>query len=301
MLTRDNIRILLNKIDSSLGENEYSDIFLARIECDLKKVDERLINREYERFNPSPNILNVKDRHHTFVTEIDFYGQLGKLWAALLKPFKLDATSTIIDLCPGAIPKIELGLARLGFCGSLDIIDKSQSAIADFQKFMGFINPPFSFSTSCTSIDEIPSEKKYSCILANHILDDILLDLASEKEALSIANVYADEYCFRQVWNKIMANDVWYTSRATELLLNVFSKISATGSIVVWAEYESYVNRALNLDDATLFTRKLFEKIQDKLSEKYFDKSGLAGATSRIELPDDSYFKRKNVAFMQRK
>lgn len=102
---------------------------------------------------------------------------LGHIWAQHLRKLYLGPDSTLVEIGPGFSAKIGFGLAELGFCGALFLVEPNGSACRWAQRKYQRLLPAAQVRTSHRAVPDadLPIEGPVDAIIANHVLDDLLI------------------------------------------------------------------------------------------------------------------------------
>ncbi len=108
-------------------------------------------------------------------------GFVGQVWQAVLAPMHLPTDATIIEIAPGSSPKIGHGLALLGFCGTLHVVEPSTAALdivsQHYRRLLPHATVHSYAHTLADAIAHLPRDA--DALIGNHIIDDMLLNASS--------------------------------------------------------------------------------------------------------------------------
>lgn len=256
------------QLDDYLNKNKTSGIELKRLEEDLQLVFDRLDKDEYKKGGFSKNKFNIPDRTKEYYVYLEFYCYLAKTWAKVLKEIGIDKYKTVVDLCPGYTPKIELALFYLNYSGRVLVLDKEMDSMKELVKFMNLFNPKYSITSK--KIDVFKEKQKYEFIVANHIVDDLVIDHFCHKWSIKPGDVYEVEGMLKKIWEKILKDTDKNTSEILPKITNLFKNISKKGSTIVISQYQSYIERLLDINSVTKFNKNLLGKLIYELKKAGF-------------------------------
>ncbi|MDR0859805.1 MAG: hypothetical protein LBO09_02210 [Candidatus Peribacteria bacterium] len=216
---------------------------LQRLDADLHTLYERLINREYlETDFSQKNKYNIPERTQEFFKYLSDYCKNARTWEAILQKFEMAKISRIANLCPGRAPKIELALYYLGYQGVIEIIDKDTKAMDQIQNFMHLFKYEYKIQKRVTDIFAAKKSTPYELIIANHIIDDTFLFFYAKRKKIGIEDIYTNESKLVQLWETVLKEDTTAIQEAfLEELSNFLICISEKGTIVIFSQYQSYI------------------------------------------------------------
>jgi hypothetical protein len=248
----------------ALGLSELEE---KRATRSLTKVLDRLRRREYERFAFDGNVFDLPDRVKELLTELEFYCSVGKTWARVLDALDATRYPVIADLCPGYAPKIELALFYLGYEGEVCLVNKDHLAFEDLEKFIALFSPKFSLRRVQRDLWSEPVDA-FPLIAANHILDDLVADHYSSRFGFLPGEIYEREGRLVELWDRILERRDEHLAEMSDRFAGVFERMLAPGGRLAVAQYESYVERILDLGRVTAFNKELLERIRSALVER---------------------------------
>lgn len=264
----------LNKIAEFLSGRKISLIEEKRLNKDLDAVFERLSKREYQRAGFSNNKFDIQDRTREFFTYLDFYCFMGKTWARVLKKININRYKQVVDLCPGYTPKVELALFYLGYKGEIMLLDQENSSTKQVEKFMQLFNPKYKIKRKKINLFG-DLKDKYQIIIGNHIIDDLVIDYFCKKTKIKPSEVYEKEGKLVEVWKRIFADKKNITKNLVPKISKIFEKLMAKNGLILIAQYQSYIERMLDLKGVNSFNKNLLKEIAKTLCSKNFtDETG---------------------------
>ena len=264
------IKETLGKIENFVQKECLSDIENERLQANLEAVYQRLEKRDYQRFSYSTNVFDVQNRVQDIFTDLEFYSYLGKTWASILSELKLENFSKILDICPGYSPKIELGLYYLGYKGKLIVLDKDKQSFCFLQKFTDLFNVGYDMEAKFSDFFE-KKDEQYELVVANHVLDDLTVDYFAKKQGTSLKDIYANEQEMIKIWNYILKDKKQNMEEILPLLVNSFDGFVKKGGYFCLAQYKSYMEKMLGMEETSKFNKDLFEEVVSKLTDRDFE------------------------------
>lgn len=263
------IRDKMNAILTALSSRGFSELELKRLLHDLESSYERLTKGEYLKSDFSYNRFHVPERTKEFYIYLEFYCAVAKTWAKVLGAMAVQNVERVVDLCPGWTPKIELALYYLGFKGEVVLIDYEQESTLEVVKFMELFRPAYSLEP--LSLD-IFSAHDFSAglVLANHVIDDLLLGRLQNRYGYNINEVYKTEAQVRETWRRIMHDGGENADAMMPLLAAAFSRIVSPGGFLVLTHYAAYMERLLDLYPAVEYVQGILLRVVEQLCQRGF-------------------------------
>lgn len=111
---------------------------------------------------------------------------IGDKWSKLFCILKLSPDSIVVEIGAGKQPKIGFGLARVGFRGLLFLVDPSDSRETAYiySKLLPHaVICPVASLFQHSSREDL-TQDRVTCVLGNHLIDDLLLTYFSQNESL---------------------------------------------------------------------------------------------------------------------
>ena len=245
------------------------DIEWARLEADLGRVEQRLGRREYLKSSFADNTYNLVERYNETLTELCFYSEVGRTWGKLIEVLKLSVEHTVLDIAPGAAPKIELGLYYADFAGEVVAMDQNLAALGQLERFLGCFNHRFTLKTREGNLFE-PQHRSFSLVLANHILDDLVIAAEANRQGLQLEDAYGREQTIVELWKQVLARGEEHLTTEAQRIAGALSPWVAKAGTLLLVQYPSYFERLFDLDAVSAFTQKLLEEIAGVLSHSGF-------------------------------
>ncbi len=246
---------------------------LSRIEeegilNDLELINERLRKKEYKKGFFSINKFDVPSRTRQIYNELEFYSLIGRSWAKIFEKLDIHKFKKIVDLCPGFIPKIELGLFYFKYKGKVIAIDKDIESLKRLEKFLAIFNPKFSLEKK--AIDVFRNLEGYEFVTGNHIIDDLILYYFSKKRNINLNELYAKEDRMRDFWGSIEQNREEYLKEIVSVLVDLFKRMIGINGYLCISHYKSYMEKLLDLENAADFAQAAWQKVVEKLCQNGF-------------------------------
>jgi hypothetical protein len=290
------VKTVLNEIQNLRNILDLSELEENRLQGELAKVRNRLKAREYQIHSFSKNTHNVLERVRDVYAELEFYCRFGRSWQGLLSAIGLSNTQSIIDLCPGFTPKVELGLCYANFRGKAFLVNKDARSLSELVKFLKLFAPQFSYELLDVDIFEAPLPV-CDVVAANHVLDDLVLDSYCTLHHLSADCFYEDESELKIAWQAILNEPSNYLDATIAGFCALALQITAPQGYLIVTQYQSYIERILKLREVTSFTRQLLEQCRQTLCKSGFcDYSDIA----KNALPKDAPFSAAECLVLRR-
>lgn len=246
---------LLRQITGALAQ-PMSELEHTRALRDLTRLRDRLERRDYAISAYGTNTFDIPDRAEELLTEIDFHASLGRAWAAILRAHELQRSPSALDLCPGWTPKVELGLYYAGFQGELLILDRSAPALAKLERFLALFGPPFGVRPLVADLFQVELAPQ-PLVIGHHLVDDVAIDAACERAGLDPAQVYTEEAAFRRVWTILLRDAAAWRAHLVDHLAAGLHRLVAPGGVILLAQYPSYTERLLGMQEASAFSAEV--------------------------------------------
>jgi len=103
--------------------------------------------------------------------------RLGRIWAQQLRQRHHGPESTVVEIGPGFSAKVGFGLAEVGFRGELILVEPNAPALRWAADAYQRLLPRAAVRSRCQPVPDAGSiEGPVAVLLANHLLDDLLLN-----------------------------------------------------------------------------------------------------------------------------
>jgi hypothetical protein len=229
---------------------------------------------------------------------LDYYQYCIETWEKLLNSIDLRDKSKIIDLCSGWSPKLELALIKTNFKGDVFIIDESKE---NLQCLLALISP---FNKNYKIKPVLADLLKESCsihadvVLANHIMDDLLISLYLKKRNLKI-NPFESMILMKKIWKEMLIDKESFNKIFYRLRNFLYSVTNKSGYILI-AQYCGYQENLYGLCLASQACKKLAKRITDSLVDSgdfVEEKELIKNAFKYLKNP---YFAEKDIICLRR-
>jgi len=293
-----------NKIDKQLNEiknkiESLSDLEQENLVLDLYAINERIQSGNYKYTDfVNRNIYDITQRTREFFTYFKSYYRFAKTWESILSTFPLEDINVIIDLCPGWAPKLEMSLCYLNYSGTVRLIDKHNESLIHLDDALEMFNPRFTIEKMASDFYfyQYSAEK---LVIANHIIDDLLIDYYCKLKNVALQEVYETESVFLKVIDdiyKIMnSNYSDFVSKLAESL----SPYVACGGYLLLTQYSSMSEVNHSIKNWSEFCSIIFKELQQRLLTQNF-----TDITSKhifkLAKMDKEYFGEKDLIVLER-
>jgi hypothetical protein len=248
-------------VSRTLAERtDLTPLEAKRLARDLERVATRLRNGDYEKSPFEDNVLNLPDRTHQVMVEVEFMSAVGRAWARILAPLGIATARRVIDLGPGWAPKVEMGLYYTPFDGELIMINQDAGAIDTLTRFLTLLDVRFTRSVATVDLFAwrgAPAD----FVLANHLLDDLVLDRHCRRTGTDPTSLYARESAFREAWTTILAQPRTETDTLVEALAETVARLTRPGGVAAFVQYPSYAERTLGLTEVVAHGRAILHDL----------------------------------------
>lgn len=257
-MTRDAaLRRILERLPA-LTEREAQN--LAR---DLTAVEQRLASGEYAETDfVARSVFEVQRRTHEFVTYMRGWHAQGQRWSQLLTALGVP-DDVVIDLCPGWAPKIELALMQAGFRGRVVAIDRSEESLTMLQEFLAVLQPSFTVVPVVEDVMGAPERPSHTArlVVANHVVDDLLVDRWVRARGGSLAAIYDDERLLAEAWRGVLRDAPQLLPAFPRDAAHALARYVADGGTLVVSHYSSLIERLIGGDDVAPFFADAFARV----------------------------------------
>ncbi len=104
---------------------------------------------------------------------------IGQHYARWLSKLKVLPTAHVLEVAPGSRAKVAYGLAEMGFCGQITLLDVDAQALAVTAEKVQQLLPNARVFSKCQSLDSFlanqATQHSFDVVLSNHPLDDFIL------------------------------------------------------------------------------------------------------------------------------
>jgi len=268
-------------------QNDLSDKERVAVIKDLELVKARYEKLEYAKGFSSPRGFDVQYRTDQAYAELEFLSKLADLWSFIFSDITLTKNHTVIDVCPGYSPKIELALIKRDFEGTVCIIDQDIQAVERLKIILSLFNPRYVMRTVHQNIFSHLGQKGFFAA-ANHIVDDVVLNEWCNDHHQSLHGIYQDEKLVKAAWNNIQKTTKKKQIDLAQSIAHVFDSFVEPGGYLCFTQYPSYMETLLQLDTSVIYCKNLIDMVSQTLeSIKY----------TRITVDPNNVLKRNGAHF----
>lgn len=292
---------LLEKIDqiqTFIQNSHLTEVEADNLVSDLQGIYQRLVAGHYRDTDfLSRNIFDIPRRTREFLNYFHGYQLQAKTWAEVLKQLPLSKVETVIDLCPGWAPKIELALAKIKYQGKVIIFDLDKSCFNKIQDFMSMFD--ISYNLIFEKGDFFSSAKsRGDLVVANHVIDDLLIYKYRSPFRYSLKEIYDSEKKYKEVAKQVLLSFSHQESLIKEISINFDCFVNNDGFLVI-SQYRGLWEKALRLKKWSVFCQNIMNGVKSYLLQKnYQDYTGkIVPILARL---DQKYFSSRDV-FVLRK
>lgn len=257
---RTDVKRASTRVARLARNRRFSELEVDRYVADLGLANRRLVSREYQQSTFQPrNALRIPDRTEELFSDLTFYWSVGKVWEAIIKTVPLATDARVAEVGCGYVPKVAVGLHYADFRGTVDLLDTDDAALTHAERFLEMVGARCTPQTKQTTLfDETVGG--YDALLANHLLDDLILARYCKQHGIESAQLYQREDLYAAVWNQIVASHD-LLAHFVPALAAALLKLVKPGGVVVFLDYPSFSHRALGLhaviDTVRAATRQL--------------------------------------------
>lgn len=273
----DPLRHIADVMDGGSG-NRLSSQAKKRLERDVSHIVRRIDSGEYERSGwAAENQVDLPEKTRQFHAHFETYARIGELWEQLLKLIPVASFPTVLDICPGSAPKVELGLHYAGYTGHVVVLDSDEEELHEMMRLLRLVRPQFHVSSWVADFFTQP-DKTFPAVFGNHIIDDLAFSLFGGKFGVSIEEIYGKEGVFEQFWGKLLTEKEKNVSELADAIAAQLPHYVDNKGFLVLFHYPSFMETMLGNFDATQFSFSVFAAVTDKLTASGF---------SRLPVPVD--------------
>ena len=197
----------------------------------------------------------------------DWNRVVGQCWTDLLRGRNLER-GTVMEIGPGFSDKIGLGLAGLRFRGTIILVEPNAAACQWVADRYRELLPDAHVVTVATRVQNLRAPFRIDALLANHVLDDVLLDalIPRSLSARLFSLMKPDAPCaptFIETWRRILAGAL---PRPHELAIDVAASIAAMRpGLLAFNDYASWRHGAPMLAPIHRLSREMMFALQSRL------------------------------------
>jgi hypothetical protein len=273
MISNSDISTLLNSIGQFSQDSSLDEFELSNLTQDLQHVLLRLQTKMYQESDyENRNIFDVPRRTEEFLRYLAGYDFQGEMWSLLLKPLVTQETQNILDLCPGWAPKIELALWKSGYKNNVYLLDTELNSIESIIRYMHMLKADLKIITTVGNFFTSPSIPKMDIVVANHIIDDLLLNEYCATHNQTLAQLYASEEKLLAAVSDICQHDKSHQSDyQKEFALKISTQLVSflkPSSHLVLTQYAGLFEKAHQLDKWVDFVSSIFDLVATNLEQE---------------------------------
>lgn len=294
-----------NLISKSNSQTELVNLSLEfdQVLCDLERERYRYIDQ-----SGSEGVVNIlnRNRFNYRVRNEEFFhyfqscAAFSHVWKQLLEPLKLSLFENIIDLCPGAFPKIELGLHYLGYRGAITAIDNDCNCLDQLIAYQKFFMPELNLECLNSDVYSAGKTLKAQLVTGNHILDDLVISDFCYNNCLSYSHLYQTEEVFLEHIFHIQNYFDQHQSRLANKISKMILSLIEEGGVAVLTQYPSVVEYKYNLSKWSERMVAFLNLIKDRIiTFGYTDIS--SDLSSNLSFGSKRFVDDKNVIALTKK
>jgi hypothetical protein len=206
-------------------------------------------------------------------------GQLGHAWAELLRGRALGQTDTVVEVGPGFTDKVARALAALDFRGRVVLVEPNRAAAAWAAACYRRRLPRAETLIVSRPVPDvtIPGGGRVDALVANHVLDDLILNATLRPEASEaiFSSMTAGSACseqFVRTWWGLLARP-GTLGRLTSAAAAHFSGFVAEARprLVLLNQYPSWRHRARGLGPIHTHALRLMALLESSLGGTCMD------------------------------
>ena len=237
-----------------------------RLNSELELIYRKLSKNQYKVHDFSKkNQFNIPERTQEFFAYLDSYCLTGRTIAKILMKLDINRYDSVVDLCSGWAPKVTLALYYAHYKKEVVLIDKKKEYMDQLEKFMPLFYIKYKISKRPVDVFS-KSKNNYPFIIANHIIDDLIIEFYCRKHNIDTSSVYESEQKLIEIWNQILKAKKTLTPEILEMFLQIFADITTKNGILIISQYQSLIEDLLNLSDVTKYCKEVMNKLKDLLT-----------------------------------
>lgn len=262
----------IEQIQGFIRNSLLTNVEAENLGSDLQGIYQRLIAGHYRDTDfLSRNVFDIPRRTTEFLNYLHGYNLQALTWAEVLKQLPLSQVETVIDLCPGWAPKIELALAKIKYHRKVIIFDLDRSGFSKIQDFMSMFD--INYNLFFKKGDFFSSSPKPSgdLVVANHIIDDLLIYKFRSFFSYSLKEIYESEKKYKEVVEQILSSFSRQNSLIKEISINLDRFVKNEGYLVM-SQYRGLWEKSMRLDKWSVLCQQIMNGIRSNLlKENYKD------------------------------
>lgn len=289
----------LENIRKYIHAHQLSSFETENLNRDVIKTHVRLRAGFYKDSDSiARNTFDVERRTQEFFIYFKGYLWQADTWAKIFNATQLQKKSIVIDVCPGWSPKIELGLYKAKYRGSVIIFDQNKNIFQYLRDLLLLF--PIQFSMKHVVRDLFTQNvPKGNIVVANHCIDDLLLDYYAKKNDLLLSDIYSSEAVF-QFTVKSIIKDSAIQKEMVQILAERFSAMCLPKTLLFLTHYTSEIEKMMRLAKWTTICSKILKNVVKTLNNNGFDE---VSNFYRKELTSikHSYFKSSSLFVLKKR
>jgi hypothetical protein len=236
---------------------------------------------------------------------LDYYQYAIETWQKIFGEIDFSKINSIVDLCPGWAPKIEIALLRTNFSGRLIAIDKSKENTDCFNKLFAPFESKFKVTTLNIDLFKRMNkltnlERSSDLVIANHIIDDLIMDIFFRKNNFfKKEEVFENPKRMKNIWDEILKHEEIF-NEAKDKIKKIIDKTVNLDGYFLMTQYLGYQENLYGLKGVCIKCKSIAEEIKNDLIFKGNYKEERNKISKAFENFDNPYF-QKNDIWMIRK
>lgn len=229
----------------------------------------------------------------------DYYQYCVETWIEIFRQLDFKNIHTIIDLCMGWSPKIELALLQTKFEGTLYVVDKSKENLLLFSHLIEPFEKKYKIAHKTLDIcNANASVLQGDLLIGNHVIDDIFLDRYITKNGLTHLNLYESPGTQKKTWDSIIVDELFIQETHNAFLHFILSSVREKGCVIL-AQYPGYEEKLYDLSQGYRFTKYLLQRLRKELVEIGFNDL-TSTISKKLDFMDSPYFSSREIIYLQR-
>lgn len=275
----------LDKLHACLASDQLEPAEREHILRDLQAMTQRIQAGEYRHTDfVARSTFDIPRRTAEFFRYFAGYQEQAERLAALLKAVPMAGITSITDLCPGWAPKIEMALLLAGFQGDVYLFDKSRKYAAQLEIFLRILRPAFRTLSVQGDLLTEAAPPRTQLVIANHIVDDLIIDLYVSQAGLSADALYGCETTFIRSTSEIP--EVLDADQIAVKLATALNRFVLPRGYLILTHYLSVTESCLDLHRWADYTADVFLQVQQVLYQQgYQQLSGAGAGTIVLQAP----------------
>jgi hypothetical protein len=210
---------------------------------------------------------------------------VARCWTPALQALGVERAASVLDLCPGFAPKLELALHYAGCEGRVLLVDKERATLDELLTLISAFGVRFSAEPRVLDVErERPPRAPF--IAANHVLDDIAMNRGASLLGVALRAVYEREELLRALWSRVLAEGSAVQAYVLESIVSLFDECLEPDRVFVYAQYPSDAERMLGPADVTAFNARLASDVLAALVARGHENATLA---ARSRMPSGTF------------